>query len=618
MSTEERRPPRSSGRVFAAACVLCPLYGIAASMVFVLSGTFGTFGEHLWRDAALIVISIISSLALTYISLLLVTYVQREPGSLGDPAALEWHVLIPCRDEESVVAGTVSAARSSFPNMHVWVIDDASEDATATIVRGLQDFDNQVHLISRVAPEARTGKGDALNAAYRRVGDFVGDDPVRRSRTIIGVLDADGYLSDNTLTLLAGTDAFGEPEVGAVQLEVWMKNRQDRQPRPLSGRFKNMLGRVLVRLQDVEFRTSNSAMQLVRLRTRTVGMGGNGQFTRLSVLDELTAQQGQPWGRKLSEDYELGLNILAQRHRTHYVRGAHVSQEALPYLRRLLTQRTRWAQGLLECASLLPKLRRSRALPLVGFVEIQYVMIQAWLTMINLVVVPTLVVLAIVEHSAVFWQDASVWITVLAAVVFLVLPYSMWGPLYRAAVRKDQESLGLLSAVGLGLAYLGYVYLTYLYYPRAIARMVTGRTGWAKTRRNADDLRMIDQLVPELVSVRLPLLDRDVVDELVADLDGSRDDAVELVSTFAVVWPRRSANLHEAVAAEHPVAASDAIASIRVSAHMLGASRLADTATHISEMIADSNFNAAREALATLDHVGIDTVEHIRSEFVRA
>lgn len=616
--TDERRRPQGNRWVMIAACVLCPLYGIAASMVFVLSGTFGTFGEMPWRDVALIVISVISSLALTYISLLLVTYVQHEPRSLGDPETLEWHVLIPCRDEESVVAETVSAARGSFPNMHVWVIDDASEDSTARVVRGLQDFDDRVHLISRRLPDARTGKGDALNTAYRRVSEFVGDDPERRNRTIVGVLDADGYLSDNTLDILAGNDAFGEAAVGAVQLEVWMKNRQDRQPRPMSGRLKNAMGRLLVRLQDVEFRTSNSAMQLVRLRTRTVGMGGNGQFTRLSVLDELTVESAQPWGRKLSEDYELGLNILALGHRTHYVRGAHVSQEALPYLRRLLTQRTRWAQGLLECASLLPKLRRSHSLPVIGLVEIQYVMMQAWLTMINLVVVPTLVILAIVENSAVFWQDASVWITVLAAVVFLVVPYAMWGPLYRAALRKDHERLGVLGAAGLGLTYLGYVYLTYLYYPRAIGRMLTGRNSWAKTLRNADDLRALEQLAPELVSTAVPLLDRDVLEELVADLDGHQDSAVELVSTFAVVWPRRSANLREAVAAEHPMRASDAIASIRVSAQMLGARRLAETATTVSSFIAAEDFASARNALATVDQVGSDTVEHIRSEFVRA
>ena len=262
--------------LWAVAVILCPVYGTTASIVFVFSGTFGTFGNHLVRDVMLIIVSVISALALTYISLLLFTFLRREAHTKGQAADFEWHLLVPCLNEESVVAETVSAARTSFPTAHVWVIDDASHDRTGAIVRGLQDFDNHVHLITRVSPNARTGKGDALNAAYRQVGQFVGDNPHRRQHTIIGVLDADGYLSDNTLELLAGPQAFGDEQTGGVQIEVWMKNRNDKRPRPLNGWWKNLVGKILIHLQDIEFRTANSAMQLLRVKTGTVGMGGNG------------------------------------------------------------------------------------------------------------------------------------------------------------------------------------------------------------------------------------------------------------------------------------------------------------------------------------------------------
>src|SRR5699024_747260 len=358
---------------------LAVLYALLAVIVFGLTGVFGGFGELWWRDAAVLLLTVVAACALTYVSLLLMTFlreVHHPRNSPGDPDALQWHVLVPCRDEESVIAETVSAARTSFPGMHVWVIDDASEDATARVVQDLMVFDDRVHLISRIAPEARTGKGDALNAAYRIVSDHVGADVQDRHRTVVGVLDADGFLSDNALTMLAGPEAFGEETTGAVQLEVWMKNRGDRRPRPADGRLRNAVGRVLVRMQDLEFRTTNSAMQVLRSRTGTVGMGGNGQFTRLSVLDSLAEEHERPWGRKLCEDYELGLNILEQGLRTHYVREAHVSQEALPFTRRLITQRTRWAQGNMECASALPGLRRSGHLSAAGLVEIHYFMLQ--------------------------------------------------------------------------------------------------------------------------------------------------------------------------------------------------------------------------------------------------
>src|SRR5699024_193860 len=223
-------------------------------------------------------------------------------------------------------------------------------------------------------------------------------------------------------------------------------------------------------------------MQLLRVKTGTVGMGGNGQFNRLSVLDHLAEGDGEPWGKKLSEDFELGLKILSLGYRTHYTRDAHVSQEALPYFRRLLTQRTRWAQGLLECASLLPRLRRARVLRFTGFLELHFLLAQAWLSMLNLLLIPVLLAMAVVSGGALMWQDTSQLITVAAALVFLVLPYAMWGPLYRA---RAGARIGWLTTAAFGIAFLGYVYLTYVYYARAIARMVTGRNAWAKTKRNA-------------------------------------------------------------------------------------------------------------------------------------
>ncbi len=597
------------------AAAFCAVYGMAAAFVFVFSGTFGEVGQHPLRTVALILISLIAALALTYISLLLITYLRSRPSVAGREADFTWHFLIPCRDEESVVAETVSAARASFPHAHVWVIDDASEDTTADIVTSLQDFDSRVHLVSRRRPEARTGKGDALNAAYAVVSDFIGDQEGQRSSHIIGVLDADGYLSDNALDLLAGPHSFGDDAVGAAQLEVWMKNRGDRHPRPFAGVARNLLGRFLVRMQDIEFRTSNSAMQLLRVQTGTVGMGGNGQFVRLSVLDHLAREYGQPWGKKLSEDYELGLNILSLGYRNHYIRDAHVSQEALPFFRRLLTQRTRWGQGNLECASNLPVLRKSRALTIAGFLEIHYFMVQPWLLMVNLILGPALLILAIREGQGSVWESASTMWILLAALIFVVLPYALWGVLYRSFAG---EPVRRLSGIVFGLGYLFYVYMTYFYYPRAIARMLTGRNAWAKTRRNADDLMALGQVtwIEQLVS--LPLLDDDALAELSGDLEGHEEYTRELVMTFAIVWPKRLANVREALAAESDVASRDAVASLRVASQMLGAARLAEAAQRVTEAVEQADYRAARGMLSGLAEVGSLTVEEIRARYVTA
>jgi len=591
--------------------IIAVAYGCAAFLVFCATGVFGRLGESRWSDAALLIVTFTAACALTYISMLIIAFLRRKRNTPGDPPAFEWHLMVPCRDEESVIAATVSAARTSFPNTHVWVIDDASEDRTAAIVRELMDFDGQVHLISRVAPNARIGKGEALNSAYRIIGDYVGTD-TDRARVIIGVLDADGYMSDDALHYMAGPESFGDPRVGAAQLEVWMKNRNDRRPVPHRGRWANLIGRYLVRMQDLEFRTTNSAMQLLRVETGSVGMGGNGQFTRLDVLDALTEKHGNPWGRKLCEDYELGLNVLTMGARTHYVREAHVSQEALPYLRRLLTQRTRWAQGILECSSLLPSLRRSRRVTFAGLLEVHYFMALPWIMVINLLMVPLLTWLAIHQHQFNFLSGSTITVTIAAMLLFLILPYALWGPIYR---RIADEDIGIIASVFIGIGALLYAYFTYAYYPRAIGRLVTGRNAWAKTKRNADGVAPL--AAPALEGLEsYALVSVGIIDELTQELNGRNDLALEFVSGFAVMWPTRLERLSQAVSAEDFTSCRDAVGSIRTSSAMIGAERLEYVARRIEQLVHADDYDACRGELSRLEAVGADTVDELRGQFL--
>ena len=47
--------------------------------------------------------------------------------------------------------------------------------------------------------------------------------------------------------------------------------------------------------------------QYGRIRTGTVSLGGNGQFTRLSALLEIGEQ---PWNASLTEDLDLTISLL--------------------------------------------------------------------------------------------------------------------------------------------------------------------------------------------------------------------------------------------------------------------------------------------------------------------
>lgn len=597
--------PRTDGLIM---IILAVIYGAAAFLIFSSTGIFGDFGANPWRDIALLVATISAACALSYISMLYFSYWRRRANTQADPENFDWHFLIPCRDEESVIAATISAARTSFPFAHVWVIDDASEDGTAAAVERAMDFDDRVHLISRVAPEARIGKGEALNYAFNVVSEFVGADSARRAKTVVGILDADGYLSDNALSYLAGPESFADENVGAAQLEVWMKNRNDKRPLPERSWLGNALARYLIRMQDLEFRTTNSAMQLFRIRTGTVGLGGNGQFTRLSVLDLVAENYGKPWGNKLAEDYELGLRIMTLGMRNHYVHEAHVSQEALPYFRRLLTQRTRWSQGNMECAALLPELRKAKALRLRGFLEIHYFMAQPIILLINLLLVPALTALAIVEGRFGPPQTLGVVLLVLSAALFIILPYASWGIMYRRITRDEGRGFGGLF---MGLGAFFYLYAAYLYYPRAVARILTGRNSWAKTARNRDGRSLISE-TPVYALDALPVLDQKVLGELAEDL-GSADLARNFSNAFATMWPRRMERLEQAVAAGHEQQTRDAAASIRVSAAMVGASQLESAGTQVLNYALSSDYRLARAAVDQLHLVGDATVDKLRT-----
>ncbi len=145
------------------------------------------------------------------------------------------------------------------------------------------------------------------------------------------MLDADGRLDPMAAEVISGPSGFGDEEVGAVQVQVRMINRG------LEGRVdagdpapRGRLARTLVVLQDLEFRAVIAAMQGLRRNIGSVGMGGNGQFTRLRVLDAIAEEHGTPWHGALLEDFELGLHMLLAGWRNQYLDSTWVAQEACP------------------------------------------------------------------------------------------------------------------------------------------------------------------------------------------------------------------------------------------------------------------------------------------------
>ncbi len=436
-------------------------------------------------------IAIAMSIAfVTYVLLIIIPFLRRRPAPRADASAWEWHFLIPCRDEEAVIGGTIGYLRDTFPAAHLWVIDDDSDDRTRQVVldarRRAGHPDDRVHLVERKRPDARLGKGEALNAAYRAVKAWVGS-RISADRVIVQVVDADGRPAPNCLEICAGDDLFGDPAIGAVQIDVRMSNRG--QAQPSRGAFRRWRGGLLVRLQDLEFRAAIAAIQYSRRFTGTISMGGNGQFTRLSALDSIAGDDGRPWGGCLLEDFELGVHLLTAGWRTGFSNDTYVDQEGLYSLRRFLAQRTRWSQGTMQCARYVGRIWRSDHLRTAGTAEMLYYLAQPWMQLIGSLVypIPMLVLLVrTIQHPQATWGwlGEGAWLFFIVYGTIGILPFVIWGPIYW---RYCERRGSVLRGIGWGLAYALYIYTFYITSWRAVIRLARGRNGWAKTRRNAQE-----------------------------------------------------------------------------------------------------------------------------------
>lgn len=180
---------------------------------------------------------------------------------------LFYYVLIPGLNESLVIENTLkNMIRHQFHG-RIIMIDDFSDDGTADIAERTARLDDRILVLRRHPPRSHIGKGDSLDQAM----DFVRSDCQVKHRdmneVVIGVVDADGGLSETTFEQL--NTFFSSPQNVVCQLRVKM-----------DAPFEN----ALQASQDLEFFTVNNMSQNMRMRTHTVGLSGNGQFFRLAPV----------------------------------------------------------------------------------------------------------------------------------------------------------------------------------------------------------------------------------------------------------------------------------------------------------------------------------------------
>jgi len=282
---------------------------------------------------------------------------QRTPEEI-DPATGPFvTVLIPCYNEEAVIASSVrQVLQSAWTNMEILVIDDGSKDNTAAEVEA--NFKD--HPKVRLLRFENGGKAMALN---RGLAAARGD--------IIVALDADTLFGRSTIGRLARW--FRDPRVGAVAGNALVGNQVN----------------TVTRWQALEYVSAQNLERraLAALGTVTVVPGAVGAWRR-QALDALG---GFPHDT-LAEDQDLTLAAQSAGWIVEFDPEAVAFTEAPQTVQGLLKQRFRWSFGTLQCVW---KHRRdlfNRKRPALGFIALP----QIWLFQIFLTTAAPLVDLAVV------------------------------------------------------------------------------------------------------------------------------------------------------------------------------------------------------------------------------
>jgi 1,2-diacylglycerol 3-beta-glucosyltransferase len=391
---------------------------------------------------------------------------RRDPPRTPRPSMA---LIMPAHNEEAVIQETLeSLVRLDYEPYVVIVVDDGSTDATGDYARAFEST-GRVLVVDRPTEVAGQGKGLVLNEGYQVLNRLLeerhplvagfGED------VVVGIVDADGLLEPDALDEVARL--FADERVGGVQIGVIIGNAGEG---------------LIERCQDLEFVGFSHLAQAARDRIGSVGLGGNGQFTRLSALRSLGRP---PWTDCLTEDLDLGLNLTRLGWRIRFCRTTSVTQQGVRTIRAWLRQRTRWAQGHYQCWHHVPGLLATRKAGLATRLDLSlYLLFVAFVMFVA-------ANLAIASAGAAGWiwvnnqflsflpagppRNITMEVIGLSPVVMLLTRYQQRSP----------HPLRWWELPAYGAAFALYVYLWTIASILAWFRLVAGRVGWTKTRRIA-------------------------------------------------------------------------------------------------------------------------------------
>ncbi|BDZ30917.1 glycosyl transferase family 2 [Lactiplantibacillus brownii] len=370
------------------------------------------------------------------------------------------YLVIPVLNEANVITTTInrlSGELAKLPNSieaQIIAVDDNSHDHSLSALATSQSPFLQ---ILHRAGNDQQGKGAVINTAIHYLQHTL----ARRASpqtTIIGVLDADAFMSCHDLTEVVAnfeTDA----KLAMLQTGVSINNQVN----------------WLTRMQNFEFMCVNSATQQLRNRLGQGIASGNGQFVRLSLA------QNNVWGDSLLEDLEYTLRTWLLGGEVRFTHTIVVQQEGVTKLRPFYRQRVRWCQGAIQCMHYLPSLWHSQ------FVNnFQKFDTTFWIMMPLtgcLVPISSLVALiTLISRSLNNWGGGWHHLALTLVIIIAILSCVLFTNLYERNTVDAHLPFKSWATLGNSFSFQVYLLIIGLTPYAALVRQLLGKTNWTKTR----------------------------------------------------------------------------------------------------------------------------------------
>ena len=380
--------------------------------------------------------------------LMLYTWMRSErvlavesPRSFSSPA-LRFAVLLPCKNEEKVIAETIRrVCEANYPKelMEIAVICQCQdEDTIAEAQRAAANYSNARVV---VMSDETSGKAHALNVGLSRT-----------THEVITIFDAEDDVQPQLFQVI--NTIMQRDNVAVVQAGCQLMDYR-------SSWFAvhNVL----------EYYFWFRSSQHFHAQVGAVPLGGNTVFIQRRLLEMIGGWDEQC----LTEDADIGvrLSLLGEKITVTYDAEHATREETPPTLASFIRQRTRWNQGFLQVL----KKKDWCRLPTTGqrLLALYTLSYPAMHAFMFLVWIPLVLFMPRVPLAAFLLLVLPLYVVVLQYVVTLI-GFLEFGTLYRAP-------LTLRDIVVFSLGFLPYQGIMYISALRAMGRELYGIKNWEKT-----------------------------------------------------------------------------------------------------------------------------------------